>query len=58
MWFLSAVGEAPSFPLSLEDVEADLDTTISLEVQVKGHPRPEVTWFKDGDEIQPSDRIG
>lgn len=44
-------GDAPSILSRIEDLEVELNASIILESQVKGHPKPKVTWLKDGEEI-------
>lgn len=44
-------GEAPSIISRIEDIEVEPSASIVLECQVRGHPKPKVTWLKDGEEV-------
>lgn len=45
------LGEKPSFVQTLTDIEVEVSGTMELEVQVRGEPKPKVTWYQDGKEI-------
>jgi hypothetical protein len=45
------LGEAPTFVSRIEDKEIDVGAPIILECQIKGIPKPRVSWLKDGEEI-------
>lgn len=40
-----------------DKVTYDVGSELSLECEVSGYPKPSVVWFKDGRQIQTSDRI-
>lgn len=41
----------PKFVETLSDVQISQGNTVILECRVTGNPRPEVTWYKDGERI-------
>ncbi|KAK7507535.1 hypothetical protein BaRGS_00001470 [Batillaria attramentaria] len=47
-------GEAPKFLQPLQNVEATEGQTVRFETTVSGFPRPEVSWFLDGEPIKES----
>ncbi|KAK6021958.1 immunoglobulin I-set domain protein, partial [Ostertagia ostertagi] len=47
----------PRFTIKLGDARAVEGQPLRLECKVEGSPLPELTWNKDGVQIQPSDRI-
>nr|XP_039266508.1 muscle M-line assembly protein unc-89-like [Styela clava] len=47
--------EGPSFPIQLEDMTIQEDQDILLKCQVKGNPRPTITWLLDGDPLTDAD---
>jgi hypothetical protein len=44
--------EAPTILAELTDTEVSVGGSAMLELKVKGFPKPEVTWSRNGDEIQ------
>ena len=48
---------APRFLQRLESTEVIQGSDIDLEVEVTGKPKPTVEWFRDGERIQPSERL-
>ena len=54
---LAIVTEPPAFTTPLSDVTTQLGTTSSFETVVIGTPRPEVQWFRDGDELKKGKRV-
>ncbi|CEF63660.1 Hemicentin-1 [Strongyloides ratti] len=51
------VGTSPEFLGPLSDVTIPEGETLVLKCQVFGNPMPDLKWFKDGIEIQKSDRV-
>lgn len=49
--------EKPAFKHNLKDVIADEGQPLILEAPFTGNPIPSVQWTKDGEPIEPSDRI-
>lgn len=47
----------PRFTIKLGDARATEGQPLKLECKVEGFPLPELTWHKDGAQIQPSDRV-
>ncbi|KAJ1353882.1 hypothetical protein KIN20_010652 [Parelaphostrongylus tenuis] len=47
----------PRFTIHLGDARAVEGQPLRLECKVEGSPLPELTWHKDGAQIQPSDRV-
>ncbi|VDM52411.1 unnamed protein product, partial [Angiostrongylus costaricensis] len=47
----------PRFTIHLGDARAVEGQPLQLECKVVGSPLPELTWHKDGAQIQPSDRV-
>ncbi|RWS07258.1 muscle M-line assembly protein unc-89-like protein, partial [Dinothrombium tinctorium] len=46
-------GVKPLFEEGLNDIQADEgDTNLELTVKVSGEPKPEITWFHNGEEIK------
>lgn len=39
------------------DITVKLGASVELQCVVEGHPKPVVTWFKDGHSITPGPRI-
>jgi hypothetical protein len=54
---LAIVTEPPAFTTPLSDVTTQLGTTSSFEAVVIGTPRPEVAWFRDGNELKKGKRV-
>jgi hypothetical protein len=54
---LAIVTEPPAFTTPLSDVTTQLGTTSSFETVVIGTPRPEVQWFRDGEELKKGKRV-
>uniref|UniRef100_A0A0N4ZKF6 Obscurin n=1 Tax=Parastrongyloides trichosuri TaxID=131310 RepID=A0A0N4ZKF6_PARTI len=50
-------GKPADFLGPLTDVTIPEGETLTLKCQIYGVPMPELTWFKDGKELQKSDRI-
>ena len=48
---------APRFKRTAKDTEVIEKRNTRLEVEIQGFPKPVVTWYKDGQEIQIVDRI-
>lgn len=54
---LSLLKTAPNFIRKLDRAaEVDQGEPLELKCIVEGSPLPKATWFKDGQEIEPSDR--
>lgn len=54
---LALLQTAPKFVRPLERaVEVDQGEKLELKALVEGSPNPKATFFKDGQEIEPSDR--
>ncbi|WAR10996.1 TITIN-like protein [Mya arenaria] len=53
---ISVEVEIPRFIEELTDQEVTEGDTVTLFVKVDGKPFPELTWYRDGVEIQPDDR--
>lgn len=53
------IGEekAPRFAVKLADVRVTEGEPLKLECRVEANPLPEMTWYKDGAKVVPSDRI-
>uniref|UniRef100_A0A0N5CB57 Muscle M-line assembly protein unc-89 n=1 Tax=Strongyloides papillosus TaxID=174720 RepID=A0A0N5CB57_STREA len=51
------VGTSPDFLGPLSDITVPEGETLVLKCQVSGNPMPDLKWFKDGVEVQKSDRI-
>ncbi|XP_049802568.1 obscurin isoform X4 [Schistocerca nitens] len=52
------VHSGPQFLKTMnKSVEAREDDTITFEVKVQGDPKPDVKWYKDGEELKSSNRI-
>lgn len=49
--------EAPVFPKGLRDSTADEDSPLTFSAPFLGNPVPDVTWSKDGNPLEPSDKI-
>lgn len=49
--------EPPLLLHSLRDAVADEGQPLIMEVPFTANPMPQVEWFKDGEPLQPSDRI-
>ncbi|PIK60966.1 putative titin [Apostichopus japonicus] len=47
----------PSFPKGLRRMRVREGRVARIEIRVSGHPTPEVTWMKDGVQIEDEDRI-
>ena len=45
-------GKAPKFSSELKDQTVTEGAEIKLTCKVKGHPTPEITWQKDGNDIK------
>ncbi|ETN83967.1 hypothetical protein NECAME_07120, partial [Necator americanus] len=52
-----ATNVPPRFTIRLGDARAIEGQPLRLECKVEGSPLPNLTWHKDGAQIQPSDRI-
>jgi hypothetical protein len=50
-------GESPEFKKKLTEVDVTIGSTITLECQVTGKPRPQISWLKDGKEMKPDKRF-
>ncbi|XP_022670582.1 myosin light chain kinase, smooth muscle-like, partial [Varroa destructor] len=48
----STPGTAAKFDVPLEDVIVPLGQPATLDAKVSGHPRPKVTWYKNGEVIR------
>lgn len=54
---LSLLQTAPTFIRKLDRaVEVDQGEKLELKCLIEGSPLPIAAWFKDGEEIEPSDR--
>lgn len=54
---LALLQTPPSFIKKLDRaVEVGQGEKLALKCVIEGSPLPKVTWFKDGQEIEPSDR--
>ncbi|CAC5377034.1 TTN [Mytilus coruscus] len=49
--FVNPIGEAPTFISRIDDKEIEVGAPVVLECQIRGHPKPRVSWLKDGEEI-------
>ncbi|KAL1110551.1 hypothetical protein AAG570_008079, partial [Ranatra chinensis] len=49
--------EVPHIKSCKKEIEANTGSSTMLETKVKGYPKPEVKWVKDGKEIVMSDRF-
>ncbi|CAD6189828.1 unnamed protein product [Caenorhabditis auriculariae] len=50
-------GKPPRFAIKLGDARATEGQPLKLECKVDASPLPEMTWYKDGAIVQPSERI-
>ena len=66
MWFSDGISKLapttapvapPIFAVPFGDLRVVGGTPLKLECRVNGEPLPELTWFKDGEKVEPSDRI-
>ena len=48
---------APTFVTPLADVDIEEGDTLTLKCKVGGAPQPEVKWYRNGEELKPSDRV-
>lgn len=55
--FLNKIKAAPRFKRTAKDTEVIEKRNTRLEVEIQAFPKPVVTWYKDGQEIQLVDRI-
>lgn len=46
--------EAPKITKPLQALMVPKGSTVNLEVEFTGKPEPDVSWFRNGKEIQPS----
>ncbi|XP_037075887.1 titin homolog, partial [Pollicipes pollicipes] len=53
----SAAALAPFFLLRPRERRVEAGSSVRLSCQVTGHPRPQVTWAKDGETLQQQDRL-
>ncbi|KAG8195169.1 hypothetical protein JTE90_023344 [Oedothorax gibbosus] len=51
------VKSAPSFTKGLKDKSVMADEVLKFEVEIDGNPTPDVKWYKDGQPLNPSDRV-
>ncbi|XP_035216758.1 obscurin-like isoform X2 [Stegodyphus dumicola] len=51
------VKSAPSFIKGLKDMSVMAEEVIKFEVEVDGNPAPEVKWYKDGQQLNPNEKI-
>lgn len=49
--------ETPDFVTKIRPTTAPIGGSASFEAQVDGQPTPDVRWFRDGIELQPSARV-
>ncbi|TKR95914.1 hypothetical protein L596_010016 [Steinernema carpocapsae] len=47
----------PRFTLHLGDARATEGQPLKLEAKIEANPLPELTWYKDGEKVLPSDRV-
>lgn len=50
-------GTAPEFTRLLEDVSAVEGKPATLKCELNGEPRPDIEWFKDGEQVKESKRV-
>uniref|UniRef100_A0A8R1DN92 Ig-like domain-containing protein n=1 Tax=Caenorhabditis japonica TaxID=281687 RepID=A0A8R1DN92_CAEJA len=50
-------GEAPDFLQPVKPAVVTVGETAVLEGKVSGKPKPTVKWYKNGEELKPSDRV-
>jgi len=53
----SGVSNAPKITARLTDVRVTEGQPLKLYCKIEGDPLPEITWFKDGEKVVPSDRV-
>ena len=49
--------EVPKFTVKLTNCDAKEGTTAKMNCTAKGKPRPEITWFKGEEPLEPTDRL-
>ncbi len=47
----------PKFTISLNDCRTTEGQPLRLECKVEANPAPEFVWYKDGEKVEPSDRV-
>ncbi|NP_001343718.1 Muscle M-line assembly protein unc-89 [Caenorhabditis elegans] len=50
-------GEAPDFLQPVKPAVVTVGETAVLEGKISGKPKPSVKWYKNGEELKPSDRV-
>ena len=48
---------SPSFIEKIQDAKVVEGESVKLEGKVTGHPKPEISWLKDGKVVKPDDRV-
>ena len=51
------VKSAPKITKKMNDLLGQVEETLNMTVQIQASPAPEVKWFKDGQQIEESNRI-
>ncbi|XP_051165291.1 obscurin isoform X2 [Leptopilina boulardi] len=51
------VKSAPKITKKMDDLLGQVEETLYMSVQIQASPAPEVKWFKDGQQIEESERI-
>ena len=54
--FVDAVSRKPEFSKELRPVEVDEDSDAIFEVQLRGSPKPSISWFKKSTPVHPGGR--
>jgi myosin-light-chain kinase len=53
----AGISNAPRITARLQDVRVQEGQPLKLYCKIEGDPLPEITWFKDGEKVAPSDRL-
>lgn len=51
------VKSAPKITKKMDDLLGQVEETLNMTVQIQASPAPDVKWFKDGQQIEESERI-
>ena len=50
-------GSPPTIAVKLTDVRVQEGQPLKLHCKINAEPKPEVVWYKDGEQVRPSDRL-
>lgn len=54
---MKAEGAPPTIAVKLQDVRVTEGQPLKLHCRITGDPNPEIVWYKDGERVEPSDRL-